>query len=171
MAKEEKHKRTILIVILCFLLVVIVLFVLLILFNSKEVTNDNANQDVMCDSISLEIVQTCANQIANGTDNDYTSIISYYNERIKSALEAEDYPAVRKLIANRSEFFALRNDCEKAFELIDDINVDVFPNEQKAFLYSSFADISTECADSTRYAQYEKNLKIVKEEIPNALGF
>ena len=92
MAKEEKHKRTILIVILCFLLAAAVVLTTFITLNTKNITENTTPSEIdeNFDPLTASIEEVISHYQAkiNNTE-DSVEKVEYYDARLKTIIEKD----------------------------------------------------------------------------------
>ena len=104
MAKEEKHKRTILIVILCFLLAAAVVLTTFIALNTKNITENTTPSEIdeNFDPLTASIEEVISHYQAkiNNTE-DSAKKVEYYDARLKTIIEKDrDHEYVNQVLSD-----------------------------------------------------------------------
>lgn len=94
MDKEEKHKRTILIVVLCFLFVVAGILAALIVVNLRQNPNQTSQIQTITEDIDItsatveDIIAHYQAKIDSATDD--AQKVQYYDARLKAIIEVDE---------------------------------------------------------------------------------
>ena len=92
-------------------------------------------------------------QDPNASDED---IELYYEEVIKKAIEDGDTSLAANVILQKMDFLVvLEDDCERAREYADSLNISSYPAAEKQYLMSGVVSMAIECDDSDWQIRWE----------------
>ena len=123
-----------------------------------------------CNSITDEYKKrTCLAKLYESGGNDEAE--DAYVDAIKESIGNEDYDLFDNLIVDRVFDLALNNECEKAFDFLDNNEwFQQLPIEEQVHYYSVAVDVSVECGDEEKQSFYEEKYRAIlnSEEVQNS---
>lgn len=145
------------------ILILIAIFAIVGLVSAIIIINQNLqgpdpNSDLTvknCDEYtSYDIIQACINQ--NFSNNgDLDEYYSNAKSSINTSIERNDQSTAQQLAQTASYFFAERNRCSMAQDLLNSISLESFSNDQKQSFFKNASEVSTYCEDDASYQKWD----------------
>ena len=121
-------------------------------------TDSTLPEELMEDDLSsTDQVIKKASQMLQDPATSNAEIEKYYDEVIEQALNDGDTDLAIRIIIQKMDFLAVtENDCQKAKEYIENIDLTVYPEAGKHFLASFVISTTAECKDQNLQTKWEE---------------
>ncbi len=114
-------------------------------------------EELMGDNLSAEDrVTKKTSLMLQDPDTSYEDIESYYDAVIGDAINDGDMSLARNITVQKMNFLVvLEDDCEKAREYIDNLDISFYSAEERRYLASDVISAAIECGDLDWQNQWE----------------
>lgn len=167
--KQTNHKLVYILVALGLVIVGLVIAIIFTFLNNNQQPEPGETDELSCENLeNVDNVAECAGDLM--FDDDSTAVLDYYEEAIDKALDGGREDDAAYLIITRSAQMAvIKEDCEAASKMYNDLDYDRFSPEMRSYLYSYALNNSVDCGDETGKAKWSELLSadedIVEEDI------
>lgn len=168
--KNNNKVLVIIFVVLCLVSVILVTTIVVIRLPKSDNETDVSSvlpEELRGDNLSKsDQVIKDVTLMLNNPQHSIDDIISYYNARIKEALDNNDTKLAIDIIIQKMGFYAVvEHDCNTNKNDIDSIDLSPYSVEEKMYLASYIVSSAKECEDTELQTEWENRYEKWRNEI------